>query len=186
MATQPRRAIGRSFLWAAGVVGAVHAAFSLYWAAGGGWLLDTVGQGAVQLQESNPIGTAALLLVVGAVKLAGASLPLIVELRPVELRPGARVRRTIRFLSWTGGGFLVVYGTAYALLSASVLNGLIAVSGEVDQRGLAGHAYLWDPLFALWGAALLVGTWLTRGPVPAAQDRRPRRSDPAPVTDSVR
>jgi uncharacterized protein DUF3995 len=181
MAGQSRRTIGRFFLWSAGVVGGIHAAFSLFWAAGGDWLLDTVGEGAVRLQKTNPIGTAALLLTVGAVKLAGAALPLV-----VELVPGAPFRRVIRFLSWIGGCFLIVYGTAYALLSASVLNGWITVSGAVDERGLSGHAYLWDPLFAVWGAALVVGTWLTRRRPPAGADRRPARSGPAPTVGSIR
>lgn len=100
-----------------------------------------------------------LLLPVTAVKVGGSYLPLAAE-RPRH----ARFRRTIRLLAWIGGGFLVVYGTAYALLSAAVLHGLIHVSGEVDRRGMQGHAYLWDPLFAAWGLALVLGLWWTRQP----------------------
>ena len=39
---------GAGFLWVACGLGLVHAAFSLYWALGGQWLLATVGRFAVQ------------------------------------------------------------------------------------------------------------------------------------------
>jgi hypothetical protein len=144
---------------AAGVAGGIHAGFSLYWAIGGSWLLDTVGEGALELQRMHPWGAAALLVVVGAIKAAGAVLPLV-----VEWGSGVRLRRVVRFISWIGGSFLVVYGSVYATLSTAVLTGVITLSGSVDRRGLLGHAMLWDPLFAVWGATLVVGLWLTRTP----------------------
>jgi len=74
------------------------------------------------------------------------------------------VRRVIRLVSWIGGCFLLVYGTVYATLSTAVLAGVITVPGGIDRRGMLGHAMLWDPLFAVWGATLVVGLWLTRTP----------------------
>lgn len=150
---------GRVLLGAACVVGLVHAGASLYWACGGRRLLDTVGKGAVDLGREHPIGTAMLLLPVTAIKLAGSCLPLAVE-RPRY----ARFRRVIRLMAWIGGSFLVVYGTTYALLSAAVLHGVVHVPGEIDRLGMQGHAYLWDPLFAFWGLALVSGLWWTRQP----------------------
>lgn len=156
----PRRtslAIDRSFLLAAGVAGAIHAAFSLYWAIGGSWLLDTVGAGAVELRQAHPRSAGTLLVVVGVVKAAGAVLPVV-----VEWRSRAWFRRIVRTFSWIGGSLLFVYGSVYATVSAAVLTGAITVSGPIDRRGMLGHAVLWDPLFAIWGATLAVGLWLTR------------------------
>ncbi len=73
-------------------------------------------------------------------------------------------------------GFLVVYGSVYASLSTAVLTGVITVPGQVDRPGMLGHAALWDPLFAVWGATLVVGLWLTRTPheSDSADDPAPR------------
>lgn len=150
-------AAGRLFLLAAGAAGTIHAGFSLYWAAGGSWLLDTVGAKAVELQRMHPWSAGALLVVVGVAKAAGAVLPVV-----VEWRSGMRLRRAVRALSWIGGSVLVVYGGVYATVSTAVLTGVITISGPIDRRGMLGHAALWDPLFAVWGAALIAGLWLTR------------------------
>jgi hypothetical protein len=58
--------------------------------------------------------------------------------------------------------FLVFYGTALAAVATAVLAGVVTPGGEVDRIGLTGHALLWDPLFAAWGALLLAGLWRTR------------------------
>jgi hypothetical protein len=124
---------------------------------GGSWLLDTVGEGGGAVAANASWGAAALLTVVGAVKAAGAALPAL-----VERTPGRRFRRLIRIISWIGGSFLIVYGSVFAVTSTAVLAGKIAVPDGIDRRGVLGHAMLWDPLFAVWGAALVVGLWLTR------------------------
>lgn len=48
------------------------------------------------------------------------------------------------------------------LLIAAVLLGWIVPDGPVDRAALLGHALLRDPLFALWGATLLIGLWRSR------------------------
>ena len=47
------------------------------------------------------------------------------------------------------------------MTALAVLTGLINVVGT-DRLGLMGHAFLWDPLFALWGIALAAGLVLSR------------------------
>ena len=79
-------------------------------------------------------------------------------------RMHGRLRTLIRSVSWAGGVVLVAYGSIIAAASGAVLAGLVSPGGPVDRRGHLGHALLWNPLFALWGAALLVGLWLTRSP----------------------
>jgi hypothetical protein len=120
-------------------------------------LLETVGQGAVDLQRDNrPLATL-ILLAASLVKGTGAVAPLW-----AERRASPRWRRFIRAASWVGGVFLVLYGTALAAVATAVLAGTVTPDGEVDRIGLTGHAMLWDPLFAAWGALLLAGLWRTR------------------------
>ncbi len=38
-----------------------------------------------------------------------------------------------------------------------VLAGAVAPDGGYDRAGQVGHAWLWDPLFLVWGIALVVG-----------------------------
>ncbi|MFW6775028.1 DUF3995 domain-containing protein [Nocardioides sp. CPCC 205120] len=143
------------WLVAAGAAGLVHAAFSAYWALGGTWLLGTVGRWAVEWTREAPAGAGVVLATVAAVKVAGAVVPLLVEAGRL---PG---RRAWRGLSWAGAVVLVGYGTANAVGAWLVLTGL-AGSGGGDRTALLGHAVLWDPLFALWGALLATGLWTTR------------------------
>lgn len=151
-----RRQLGQRLLWAACVAGGIHAAFSLYWAFGGSWLLDTVGQEAVRLQAENQWAAFLILFAAAVVKGIAAVVPALTE------RMQGRGRKVLRAVSWAGGAVLVAYGNVIAAVSGAVLAGAISPEGAVDRRGHLGHALLWNPLFALWGATLLVGLWLTR------------------------
>jgi hypothetical protein len=148
---------GLTLLRLAAVAGGLHTAASLYWATGGTWLLATVGQAALDLQRDQPLLATTTLLAAALAKGIGAVVPLW-----GELRAGPRWRRVIRAAGWVGGGCLVLYGTVFAVVAAAVLTGLITPDGAVDRTGLMGHALLWDPLFALWGAFLLAGLWRSR------------------------
>ncbi len=61
-----RRTRGRGFFTLAMVAGLLHAAPSLYWALGGTWLLETVGQFAVDLRAEGMASTTVLLLAITA------------------------------------------------------------------------------------------------------------------------
>lgn len=77
---QPRSArIGRRFLWAALILGLVHAFWCFYWVFGGTWLLDTVGRWAMVSQLHEPVQTFIVLLSVGLVKTAADVIPIAVE-----------------------------------------------------------------------------------------------------------
>ena len=69
----------RRYLWCAALCGAVHAAFSLYWALGGRWLLDTVGQWALDWADRAPTAASLALVGIGVAKAAGAAVPLLVD-----------------------------------------------------------------------------------------------------------
>ncbi len=143
--------VNRSHIWfvAAGVFGTVHGLFSLYWASGGRWLLETVGEWAIELAETAKSSLFLGLGVLGVVKVLAAWLPLVVHAR-------ADQRRGWRALFWIGAVGLTAYGLVNTVTALGVLAGVIKVV-ETDRLGLMGHAFLWDPLFALWGITLAAG-----------------------------
>lgn len=153
----PLRPAARRWLWSAAGCGLIHAAFSAYWAFGGQWLANTVGQWALDWYRSQPATAMAALLVISAVKGVVAIGPVVNEHRPL---PGYRWWRA---LCWLGGAVLLLYGLANAVGAWLVLTGAVSSTASSDRPALIGHAVLWDPLFALWGAFLLAGMVSSRG-----------------------
>lgn len=163
MQTAKRLSLSRSLVWVACSAGIVHAGFSLHWAVGGQWLLATVGQWAVQLSVEAPLEAGIALGFIALGKLLAATIPVAVAYGRL---PGRRFWRTV---SWAGGVFLVIYGSVNVLVSSSVLAGAIRPEGGYDVNAMIGHAWLWDPLFSIWGAALVLSLWLSHknlDPVP--------------------
>lgn len=93
---------------------------------------------------------------VAAAKLLGATIPIGVAYGRV---PWPRFWRGI---SWTGGLLLVANGGVNTIVALAVLAGGIRTEGGYDADAMMGHAYLWDPLFLLWGGALVLSLWLSR------------------------
>jgi len=75
----------------AAVLGLIHAAWSAYWAAGGTYMLSTVGQWAVDLAEREPLQAGITLAAVAAVKVAIALAPLQLPRAAVYGRSPVRV-----------------------------------------------------------------------------------------------
>lgn len=146
----------RFLVWLACLAGTVHAGFSLYWALGGQGLLATVGQWAVQLSADAPLEAGLVLGVVAAGKLLAAAIPVVVA---YERTPRQRFWRAV---SWAGGLLLVTYGGVNTIVSGAVLGGVIRPEGGYDLNAMIGHAWLWDPLFFLWGSALVLSLWYSR------------------------
>lgn len=155
---RPDQARGRRWLWLAAILGGLHAAFSLYWAAGGTWLLATVGAWAALEAEASRLEAVAVLLGAGLVKLAAAVVPVLVEYGRM---PGRR--RVWRAISWAGGVFLILYGGVYTGGAIGLLAGWIRPVEDFDRAVILGHALLWDPLFFFWGCALVIHLALSRG-----------------------
>lgn len=139
-----------TWLAVAAVLGAGHGAFSLYWAAGGQWLLTTVGQVAEQYSDR-----LWLLVPVGLVKLAAGVGPWLLA------RRGWPLRTVSRMLCWLGALVLVGWGGLSAAVAQLVLAGALAPEDGYDRAAMLGHAWLWDPWFLLWGAALILGLLAT-------------------------
>lgn len=148
--------LSRSLVWLAGAAGTVHAGFSLYWAFGGQWLLATVGRWAVELSVEAPLEAGLMLGAVAVGKLLAAIIPVGVAYGRVPWP------RFWRMVSWAGGLLLVVYGAVNTVVSGAVLAGMIRPAGGYDVDAMIGHAWLWDPLFFVWGAALVLSLWYSR------------------------
>jgi Protein of unknown function (DUF3995) len=142
------------FVQVACVIGLIHAGFSLYWALGGRWLLDTVGQWATNLASQSPRAVFAALAFIAVLKATAAIIPM---LNASGTLPFARLWRG---LSWVGGIFLVLYGGLNTLVAWLVLSGLI--QSDFDRISMVGHAAIWDPLFFLWGVFLTLHLLLSR------------------------
>ncbi len=148
--------VGRVFVWVALVLGLIHASWSFYWAFGGTWMLDTVGQWAVVSQLHSPGKTFVVLLVIGLLKAAAAVIPVAVE----HDKLGGR--RFWRLVSWVGGVGLTIYGGIYAATAITMLTGLVSPGSGYSKPVMYGHALLWDPLFFMWGLTLVISLMLTR------------------------
>ena len=70
--------------------------------------------------------------------------------------------RLLRILMWLEAAILILYGGVLTAAGLLVQSGVIASGADADQRALAWHAYLWDPLFLGWGLLVLVVLATTR------------------------
>jgi hypothetical protein len=138
---------------AASTFGVIHAGFSFYWAAGGTLLVSSLGTGLVESFR----GREWLLAPVGAVKLVAAVAPLAL------VRSGWPARRVTRRTCWLGALLLIGWGGLNTVVGNLVLANVIQPKSGFDRPGMIGHAYLWDPLFLAWGAALMIGLLPSRG-----------------------
>lgn len=150
-------ASARLLLLGAACVGLVHAAFSLYWAAGGRRLLSTVGQWAVNAADDAPLASGLVLGAVATVKLVVAVVPVLATRGTVRLP-----RRLWRPISWLAATVLTAYGALNSVVAWLVLSGVMEPAGGYDREAMIGHAYLWDPLFLLWGLLLGAGLFVSR------------------------
>jgi len=139
----------------AAAAGLFHAAFSLYWSAGGTALTWSLGDDLVASFQ----GREWLLAPIGLLKLVAAIAPLVL------LRMTWPAPRLTRGLCGLGGLILVVWGGANTLMGNLVLAGVIHPARGFDRLGMIGHAWLWDPLFLIWGAAVVAGLLRPSGTV---------------------
>jgi hypothetical protein len=151
------RATGLRAAQAAFAVGLLYAAISVYWGAGGTWLLDTVGSGLGKGHGGTALVAFAVWLAVG-LKVIAAVLPLLAV--TADTSTGSRRPRLIRALTWIEALILTGYGLVLTAVGLLVQARVIAASATADHRALEWHAYLWDPWFLVWG--LLVTAALLR------------------------
>ena len=137
---------------AASALGGIHAGFSIYWAAGGTPLLRSVGTDLVTSFQ----GREWLLAPIGAIKLIAA-------VTPLALAHGDwPARQVTRSACWLGAWALILWGGLNTVVANLVLTGVIQPQPDFDRPGMIGHAWLWDPLFLAWGAAVAIGLLSSR------------------------
>lgn len=151
---------------AAAVLGALYAAVSAYWGAGGTALLDTIGGTLEREGRAHNAGLLAVVWTTVVLKLLASGLGLVAVRRPHWLtRPSARV---VRRAAWLVAVVLVLYGGVLTFVGVLVQADIVHASSGADRKALRWHAFLWDPWFLIWG--LLLGGALTLA------RRRPLRS----------
>lgn len=163
-----RSRIGRPCLILAMLLAFAHAAISFYWATGGSWGIETIGQWAIDSRTSHPLLITAALIALGMVKVAAGVIPYIASI-------GRFFWRTFwRTISAAGSLVLIAWGGANVVVGGAALLGLVAGPETAENRhALMMHVFLWDMVFLLWGIFLLVGLWAT-------SPRRNRRRITAP------
>ncbi|AIF41758.1 MULTISPECIES: DUF3995 domain-containing protein [Dermacoccus] len=154
MTVQPsgRRSSASCWFVLAALAGVIHAAVTLYWALGERGLLWTMGDSFVA-QFADIMW---VLYPVALVKGVSAVAPLWLA------RRGWPLRRLTRPVCWVGSVVLVAWGGANTVLANAVLLGAVRPDGGFDRAAMIGHAWIWDPLFLVWGASLAAGLWSTR------------------------
>lgn len=146
------RSVPRGFV-AASALGVIHAAFSIYWAAGGTLLVWSLGSDLVAGFQ----GREWLLAPVGAIKLIAALAPSVLAWWDWP------ARRVTRSACWVGAVALMIWGGLNTVVANLVLAGAFQPQSGFDRPGMIGHGYLWDPLFFAWGAAIAIGLLTSRG-----------------------
>ncbi len=70
--------------------------------------------------------------------------------------------RLTRLTVWLASFVLIGWGGLNTIVGNMVLFGLIRPTDGFDRPVMIGHAWIWDPLFLLWGISLLTGLIRTR------------------------
>lgn len=135
-----------AILRTAAVLGLLNAAPNLYWALGGDFLLDTIGEWIIQLQADAPVLIGGALVLIFTVKTAVSLLPLLLLGRLRNSRP-------LRVAAITASAALILYGA-----SGAVVNVVLLVFTDVqDPTGRIGQAAIWYPMLLIWGLVLAGG-----------------------------
>ncbi|WAL63943.1 DUF3995 domain-containing protein [Amycolatopsis cynarae] len=150
--------------YAAAVIGALYAALSLYWGAGGTYWLDTVG-GAVR-DLAGRGGTSAVTVGLGAaaLKLAASAVAFVLA------RTGGRLRWLL-ILAALIGFVLIVYGGVLVAVGALVLTGAMDPGTAIDRTALTWHVAVWDLWFLVWGVLFALATIAFRRRSPVVGSR---------------
>lgn len=139
---------------AAAVWAFAFATASFYWAAGGTFGMNTLGNTIEGLAAQSAWFTAAVW-VTGALKAAGGMLALALVRPWGELLP-----RRLRLVAAAGaGGVMALYALANLGARAIQAIGLIPTPASMDTAAAWWHLLLWDPWFLVGGLLFLLAAW---------------------------
>lgn len=151
----------------AAVAGGIHTAITVYWAVGGRALVWTMGDDFIAKFAS----AMWVLYPLAAVKAVGAFGPL--WLQNHSWWP---LRRGTRLIYWAAAAVLIVWGGLNTVAGNLVLFHAIHPTAGYNRPVMIGHAWIWDPIFIVWGIGLFMGLLRTRrgrAPHPARPKSRP-------------
>lgn len=154
----------------AALAGGIHTAITLYWAVGGRGLLWTMGDDFIARFASHMW----ILYPLAAVKAVGAFGPL--WLQNHSWWP---LRRVTRLMCWAAAAVLIVWGGLNTVAGNLVLFHAINPGDGYNRPVMIGHAWIWDPIFVVWGIGLLMGLLRTR------RGRAPRPNPPEVETGAA-
>lgn len=134
--------------------GLFHAFSSIAWAFGSDFLLDTVGEVAQEISALGARQAATMLFLISIFKLGSVFL---LAGNSLWWFGTGRVSQLVTYFNLIEGVFLGVYGLASMIVSGL---DIVALNSEGSDNSLVatahwGHLLLWDPLFFLWGGALV-------------------------------
>lgn len=125
------------------IAGIVHTLFSLYWGLGGNAGLITVGSWVFTLSARFGIWINMALIVVALIKFGATVIPLTLT---------NHFDKRIYYISLAGSVFLILYG------GINTIVGWLKHFKIIENHNYfstIGQAFVWDPLFLLWGIGLL-------------------------------
>lgn len=168
----PQSAVTPSLAWilacVAAALGALYAAVSAYWGAGGTSLLDTIGGTLEREGRARSAGLLAVVWITVLLKLAAGGIGLIAISQPQWL--SSRWSRVARRVAWLVAVVLALYGGILTSIGLLVQADVVHASAHADHKALRWHAFLWDPWFLVWGlllaAALTISQPSRRGSGP--------------------
>lgn len=126
------------------IAGSLHSLATFYWAFGGNLGLATVGEWTIEFKENYGTKFLIVLLFVGVFKLSATWIPIILNFKENKL---------ISIIAYIGGTILFIYGSLNTISGWLKLLGVISVNFKLS---IIGQAFIWDPLFLLWGLGLLI------------------------------
>jgi hypothetical protein len=152
------RAVAITAAVVAAVLGLASAGSSLYWAAGGAALVDTMGGSTERwAREQSTVGVVSL---VGwaALKLVVASAAVVAT----GVFGGRSPSRWMRVGAWIAALQMTIYGGLLTIGGLLGVTGLVDTPASADRHAITWHALLWDPWTSVWGIALGVALCCTR------------------------
>jgi hypothetical protein len=126
------------------ISGSLHSLATFYWAFDGELGLETVGYWTIEFKQNYGVEFLIILFFVGLLKLTATWTPIILLFKENIL---------INIMSYIGGSFLIVYGGLNSISGWLKILGIIPFDFKLS---IIGQAFIWDPLFLLWGLGLLI------------------------------
>lgn len=131
------------------------AALSFYWAAGGTFALNTLGERIESLAAAGELWVLILVASTGALKL----IPCLLVFSLIQPREGEFFSLKTRLVALASLGILsLLYGGVQMIAKLLVLAGVF-VPDEIDTAGFWGHLLIWDPVWIIGGVLLITVAW---------------------------